>query len=207
MYADRVEGTGKSSVKERLDGNFADNSIRRRQITGKRQRQDDKWEHDLYQDDVPQVSNRKVNARDLRLKLQRKSLQQVSQHGRGTFSGVRDLREKLSGTMNAQPINADPPRPKPEVAKPARKSVAVETPEPEPKRAATTAARKKAQQKADTSVEGFLQSLGLEKYTITFQAEEVDMTALVHMTDEDLKALGIPMGPRKKIILALESRG
>ncbi|XVF21365.1 hypothetical protein REPUB_Repub12eG0084200 [Reevesia pubescens] len=172
-----------------------------------RQRQDDKWEHDLYQDDVPQVSNRNIDARDLRLKLQRKSLQQVSQIGRGTLSGVRDLRDKLSGTMNARPINADPPKSKVEVAKPARRNVAVETPEPEPKRAATTAARKKAQQKADTSVEGFLQSLGLEKYAITFQAEEVDMTALVHMTDEDLKALGIPMGPRKKIILALESRG
>lgn len=45
----------------------------------------------------------------------------------------------------------------------------------------------------DSSVDVFLQSLGLEKYLITFQAEEVDMTALVHMTDEDLKALGIPM--------------
>ncbi|GKU86033.1 hypothetical protein SLEP1_g618 [Rubroshorea leprosula] len=33
------------------------------------------------------------------------------------------------------------------------------------------------------------------------------MSALVHMTDEDLKALGMPMGPRKKIRLALESRG
>ncbi|XVF32172.1 hypothetical protein REPUB_Repub17cG0058900 [Reevesia pubescens] len=151
--------------------------------------------------------DRKVDARDLRLKLQRKSLQRVSQSGRGTLSGVHDLRDKLSGTMNAQPINADPPKLKADVAKPARKSVAVETPEPEPKRAATMAARKKSQQKADTSVEGFLQSLGLEKYAITFQAEEVDMTALFHMTDEDLKALGIPMGPRKKIILALESRG
>ncbi|XP_022727537.1 ankyrin repeat and SAM domain-containing protein 6-like [Durio zibethinus] len=207
MYADRVEGAGKRSVKERLNGNFANNSIRWRQITGKRQRQDDKWEHDLYQDDVPQVSNRKVDARDLRLKLQRKSLQQVSLSGRGTLSGVRDLREKLSGTMNTQPMNADPPKPKLEVAKPAWKSVAVETPEPEPKRAATMAARKKAQQKANTSVEGFLQSLGLEKYAITFQVEEVDMTALLHMTDEDLKALGIPMGPRKKIILALDSSG
>ncbi|XWS76081.1 hypothetical protein CRYUN_Cryun01aG0146600 [Craigia yunnanensis] len=150
--------------------------------------------------------DRKVDARDLRLKLQRKNLQQVSQSGRGTLSGVRDLREKLSGTMNTQPRNADPPKPKLEVAKPAWKSTTVETPEPEPKRAANTAARKKAQKKADTSVEGFLLSLGLEKYAITFQAEEVDMTALVHMTDEDLKALGIPMGPRKKIILALKSR-
>ncbi|KAK4363668.1 hypothetical protein RND71_018909 [Anisodus tanguticus] len=84
------------------------------------------------------------------------------------------------------------------------------------------------------SVDSFLQALGLEKYAITFQAEEVcsfplycpfqtyksfriapmplllflqvDMAALVHMTDEDLKAMGIPMGPRKKILLALESK-
>ncbi|KAB2022676.1 hypothetical protein E1A91_D07G233700v1 [Gossypium mustelinum] len=213
MYADRVEeDAGKRSVKERLNGNPSGNFIPRRQIAGKRQRQDDKWEHDLYQEDGPNVSrpnvsNRKVDARDLRLKLQRKSLQNVSQSGRGTLSGVRDLREKLSGTMNAQPINADPPKQKVKVAQPARKSVAVETTEPEPRRAANTPARKKAKQSADTSVEGFLQSLGLEKYAITFQAEEVDMTALVHMTDGDLKALGIPMGPRKKIILELESRG
>ncbi|OMO95847.1 glycosyl transferase [Corchorus olitorius] len=146
MYADRVEAVVKRSVKERLNVNSADNSIRRRQITGKRQRQDDKWEHDLYQDEAPRISNRKVDPRDLRLKLQRKSLQQVSQSGRGAVSGVRDLREKLSGTMNTQPLNADPPKSKVEVAKPARKSV-VETPEPEPKRPAT-AARKKAQQKA-----------------------------------------------------------
>lgn len=79
---------------------------------------------------------------------------------------------------------------------------------------------------AGASVDEFLTSLDLEKYSITFQAEEVskiieffeilfitylweniflplsvqfhvfmqvDMTALVHMTDEDLKALGIPM--------------
>lgn len=96
---------------------------------------------------------------------------------------------------------------------------------------------------ADSSVDGLLQSLGLEKYQITFQAEEVctvqdtvfffyysfflfffpllngqdtvfltitagsflylvqlfilymqvDMTALLHMNDDDLKALGIPM--------------
>ncbi|KMZ75571.1 hypothetical protein ZOSMA_113G00600 [Zostera marina] len=51
-----------------------------------------------------------------------------------------------------------------------------------------------------------LQSLGLEKYTITFQAEEVDMDVLEHMNDDDLKTLGIPMGPRKKILLAFESK-
>ncbi|EXB99122.1 hypothetical protein L484_007030 [Morus notabilis] len=179
MYADRVEAETRRSIKDRLNGNFRDDSSRRRQITGKRQRQDDKWEHDLYQDGEPQVSNHKVDARDLRLKLQRKS-QQASESGRGSQSGVRDLREKLSGTMHPQPMNYDPPKPTPEASKPARKSVAVQASTLESKKASST-------------VDDFLQSLGLEKYSITFQAEEVDMTALAHMTDEDLKAIGIPM--------------
>ncbi|MBA0704827.1 hypothetical protein Golax_017060 [Gossypium laxum] len=199
MYADRVEeDAGKRSVKERLNGNPSGNFIPRRQIAGK-----------SFDCVLMVCEDRKVDARDLRLKLQRKSLQNVSQSGRGTLSGVRDLREKLSGTMNAQPINADPPKQKVKVAQPASKSVAVETTEPEPRRAANTPARKKAKQSADTSVEGFLQSLGLEKYAITFQAEEVDMTALVHMTDGDLKALGIPMADNRsfsKRWLPVESR-
>ncbi|KAJ4728466.1 Ankyrin repeat and SAM domain-containing protein [Melia azedarach] len=206
MYADRVEAAAKRSVKERLNGNTVDDSTRRRSITGKRQRQDDKWEHDLYQDVEPKVSNHIVGARDLRLKLQKRGLREVYQSGKGPVSGVRDLREKLSGTMNSQPVNSDPLKPKLEAAKPLRKSIAVEAAESETKRVADPVARKKVQQKAEMSVDSFLRSLGLEKYSITFQAEEVDMTALVHMTDEDLKALGIPMGPRKKILLALESR-
>uniref|UniRef100_A0A5B7A5Z3 Putative ankyrin repeat and SAM domain-containing protein 6 n=1 Tax=Davidia involucrata TaxID=16924 RepID=A0A5B7A5Z3_DAVIN len=209
MYADRVEAGTKRSIKERLNGNTLDDSGRRRQITGKRQRQDDdKWEHDLYKDDEPQISNHRIGAKDLRLKLQKKSVQQATQIGKGSLSGgVRDLREKLSGTMHTPPVNTDPPKPKPvlEGSKPARKNVIVEVPVPETKKVPSSITRKKTQQKAET-VDGFLQSLGLEKYSITFQAEEVDMTALVHMTDEDLKALGIPMGPRKKILLALESK-
>jgi hypothetical protein len=53
------------------------------------------------------------------------------------------------------------------------------------------------------TVRSLLQSLGLEKYWITFQAEEVDMAVLRHMSDTDLKELGVPMGPRKKILLAM----
>ncbi|XP_021293159.1 uncharacterized protein LOC110423298 [Herrania umbratica] len=56
------------------------------------------------------------------------------------------------------------------------------------------------------TVEGLLHSLGLGKYVILFKAEEVDMTALKQMGENDLKELGIPMGPRKKILLALLSR-
>ncbi|KAM3731599.1 hypothetical protein ACB098_12G176200 [Castanea mollissima] len=198
MYADRVEAESKRSIKDRLNGtSIAD--TRRRQFTGKRQRQDDKWEHDLYNEDEPQISNNKVGARDLRLKLQKKSFGQASQ--RGPLSGVRDLRDKLTGLNDTQPMNVDPPKRKLEAPRPTRKSIA-EVPAPEPKKGTNPAPRKKA----GASVDDFLNSLGLEKYLITFQAEEVDMTALVHMTDDDLKALGIPMGPRKKIILALESR-
>lgn len=57
----------------------------------------------------------------------------------------------------------------------------------------------------ELTVTSLLQSLGLSKYVIIFQAEEVDMTILRHMRDDDLKELGIPMGPRKKILLALLS--
>ncbi|MCE0481669.1 hypothetical protein HAX54_039599 [Datura stramonium] len=55
------------------------------------------------------------------------------------------------------------------------------------------------------TVASLLNSLGLAKYAIHFQAEEVDMAALKQMGDRDLKELGIPMGPRKKILLAMLS--
>ncbi|XP_047067462.1 serine/arginine repetitive matrix protein 1-like isoform X1 [Lolium rigidum] len=52
------------------------------------------------------------------------------------------------------------------------------------------------------TVTGLLKSLGLEKYVCLFQGEEVDMTALSQMKDGDLKDMGVPMGPRKKILQA-----
>ncbi|XP_059660152.1 uncharacterized protein LOC132306672 [Cornus florida] len=209
MYADRVEAGTERSLKERLNGNTVHASGRRRQITGKRQRQDDdKWEHDLYQDGGPQVSNRRVSAKDLRLKLQRKRIQQATQSGTGSLSrGVKDLREKLSSNKHPQAVKSDLPKPNsvPEGSKPAKKHVIVETPVPQTKKIGSSISRKKAKQKPE-SADAFLQSLGLEKYSVIFQAEEVDMTALVHMTNEDLKAMGIPMGPRKKILSALDSK-
>ncbi|XP_024024309.1 uncharacterized protein LOC21387027 isoform X2 [Morus notabilis] len=56
------------------------------------------------------------------------------------------------------------------------------------------------------TVAGLLHALGLGKYAILFQAEEVDMTALRQMGDKDLKDLGLPMGPRKKILALVASR-
>lgn len=61
-------------------------------------------------------------------------------------------------------------------------------------------------QQSNQTVDGLLHALGLQKYAILFKAEEVDMTALKQMGENDLKELGIPMGPRKKILLALLPR-
>nr|DAD48539.1 TPA_asm: hypothetical protein HUJ06_018476 [Nelumbo nucifera] len=52
--------------------------------------------------------------------------------------------------------------------------------------------KKKTQSKDGKSVDGFIQSLSLEKYLIIFQAEEIDMTALVNMTDDISKLYGFP---------------
>ena len=87
----------------------------------------------------------KVGARDLRFKLQKKNIQQVSQSG--SLSGVRDLREKLSGVINTQPMNIDSSKPKLEIIRPARKSIVVEA-ATDVKKATNSAPRKKASQKA-----------------------------------------------------------
>ncbi|EPS67085.1 hypothetical protein M569_07691, partial [Genlisea aurea] len=196
MYADQLEAQSKRSVKERLNGNFAAGGGGRRIITGKRQREDDgKWEHDLFLDDIASGSSdrKKIGSKDLRFKLQRKStVEKANQNVRESIFGAsRDLREKLSGPSYSLPSETKtlPVRPNPALVanKPTRKSVIAQTPN-----IRTNASNSTTTKKAD-SVESFLQSLGLEKYSITFQAEEVDMTALLHMRDEDLKAIGIPM--------------
>jgi len=210
MYSDQMSTGRKRSIHERLDGDLpagAGAGGRARHMASKRQRQiDDKWKHDLYREDDEPASN-SIGPRDLRLKLQRRSSQQGFTSSK--ISGVRDLREKLSGTMHPQPSNADPPKPKPvsEVVKISRREAADEMPARQSKKASKQPSVKKTSPpKTESPLDSFLSSLGLEKYSITFQAEEVDMAALRHMSDGDLKALGIPMGPRKKIILALESR-
>ncbi|XP_031478900.1 uncharacterized protein LOC116249778 [Nymphaea colorata] len=206
MYADRLLAAGsKRSVKERLNEDFDDRVSLGRQSNPKRQRQDDeKWKHDLYEDgELPRVSNPKLGAKDLRLKLQRRVSTNAS--ASGNVSQSRDLREKLSGIMHSQPLDNDVPKNRTlsDTKLVKRSSPAAAITE---KKADNPPTVKNTKQKSESSVAALLKSLDLEKYLITFQAEEIDMAALVHMSDEDLKALGIPMGPRKKIHLALKSR-
>lgn len=51
----------------------------------------------------------------------------------------------------------------------------------------------------------WLQHLGLEKYADQFRAAEIDLEIVPNLTDADLKELGLPLGPRKKILNAIDS--
>ncbi|MBL8894550.1 MAG: AAA family ATPase [Rhizobiales bacterium] len=52
-------------------------------------------------------------------------------------------------------------------------------------------------------IAAFLAGLGLEKYVPVFAENEVDLAALAHLSEDDLKELGLPLGPRRKIAAAL----
>lgn len=51
----------------------------------------------------------------------------------------------------------------------------------------------------------WLDGLGLKKYAQTFADNEIDFDALADLNDDDLKGLGIPLGPRKKLHKAIAS--
>src|SRR6185436_9486238 len=56
-------------------------------------------------------------------------------------------------------------------------------------------------------IDAWLARLGLTKYAETFAAHEVDFEALRHLSEYDLKELGLPLGPRRKILAALAQNG
>eukprot|EP00761_Pharyngomonas_kirbyi_P000669 gb/GECH01000669.1/.p1 GENE.gb/GECH01000669.1/~~gb/GECH01000669.1/.p1 ORF type:complete len:162 (+),score=34.66 gb/GECH01000669.1/:1-486(+) len=51
----------------------------------------------------------------------------------------------------------------------------------------------------------YLQPLGLTKYAHAFQRAEVDsVDVLIELTRDDLKEIGIPVGPRRKLLLEFD---
>ena len=50
-----------------------------------------------------------------------------------------------------------------------------------------------------------IDSLGLGEYADGFEAERIDLETLPELSDEDLKGLGLPLGPRRKILRAARS--
>ena len=49
----------------------------------------------------------------------------------------------------------------------------------------------------------WLAARGLERFASAFEAAEVDLRALPHLTEDDFKEIGIPLGPRRLISAAL----
>ncbi|APG93193.1 ATP-binding protein [Sinorhizobium americanum] len=54
-----------------------------------------------------------------------------------------------------------------------------------------------------SDIASWLDRLGLAKYTAAFTANEIDLDALRHLSDDDLKELGLPVGPRRKVLAAI----
>jgi hypothetical protein len=49
----------------------------------------------------------------------------------------------------------------------------------------------------------WLEDLGLGRYTGVFAENEIDFDALPHVTEEDLKEIGIALGARRKLLAAI----
>lgn len=52
----------------------------------------------------------------------------------------------------------------------------------------------------------FLYAQGLRQYYDVFEAEAIDIEALMLLTEEDFVSLGIPLGPRRKLLNAIRQR-
>ena len=53
----------------------------------------------------------------------------------------------------------------------------------------------------------WLKSLGLAKYAKAFAEGEIDFEVLRHLGEDDLRELGLPLGPRKKLLAAIAELG
>jgi class 3 adenylate cyclase len=52
-------------------------------------------------------------------------------------------------------------------------------------------------------IEAWLQGLGLERYVPAFREDEIDAEVLPELTEADLATLGLPLGPRRKLLKAI----
>ena len=49
----------------------------------------------------------------------------------------------------------------------------------------------------------WLRSLGLEHYEPAFRENEIDAEVLTELSESDLASLGLPLGPRRKLLKAI----
>ncbi|XP_078588288.1 triacylglycerol hydrolase DDHD2-like isoform X1 [Branchiostoma floridae x Branchiostoma japonicum] len=75
-------------------------------------------------------------------------------------------------------------------------------PEPEPQEETPDEQQEETtqeQEEEELSLDDLFSKLGLDEYKETFQQEKIDMESLVLCSEADLKEMGVPMGPRKKL--------
>src|SRR5262245_4765267 len=56
-----------------------------------------------------------------------------------------------------------------------------------------------------SDIRQWLTNLGLERFADTFEREELTPANLPELSNDDLKELGLPLGPRKTILKAIEA--
>ncbi|XP_038984068.1 uncharacterized protein LOC103710016 isoform X4 [Phoenix dactylifera] len=215
---DMPSSAGKRPVRERLGSNMDNSDLYGSQYKNKRQRTNN---HILslgngdLNDGKPIKFNRRVGQDDLRLKLLNKSLS----HGRdvdlreklsrSTHNSLRyDLYQHVPDSRASGPAKRIPPtRSADDLLRldSVRNSYSLKgLRHRSPDRLAGASRGMSPPRNYDElryvppseeplTVSSLLHSLGLGKYAILFQVEEVDMTALRQMGDSDLKELGIPM--------------
>lgn len=52
-------------------------------------------------------------------------------------------------------------------------------------------------------IAAWLRELGLERYEQAFRDNEIDWEVVPELTDSDLEKIGLPLGPRKKLLKAI----
>ncbi|MBN8612646.1 MAG: hypothetical protein J0L92_18775, partial [Deltaproteobacteria bacterium] len=55
-----------------------------------------------------------------------------------------------------------------------------------------------------SAIREWLEGAGLAKYAPRFEEEEITLEILPHLTETDLSGLGLPIGPRRTLLLAIE---
>ncbi|KAJ2946126.1 hypothetical protein O0L34_g5056 [Tuta absoluta] len=62
------------------------------------------------------------------------------------------------------------------------------------------------EESAYASLERFLTAWGLSQYVQKFKDEQIDLDALILLTESDMKSLGLPLGPYRKLVTAVQDR-
>src|SRR6516225_6321215 len=57
-----------------------------------------------------------------------------------------------------------------------------------------------------THIADWLERLGMSEYAGCFAENKIDVSVLRHLTDQDLKDIGVPLGHRRKMLAAIAER-